>query len=306
MKKLISVLLSAALLLCGCGVKKTSVGKDGLTVVATLFPTYDFARSIAGGRADITLLLTPGKESHSYEPSTGDAVRINNCDIFIYTGEYMEPWAEKLISAMDGGFAAVDASAGAELEMEHEHEHSHEEAHRHEFDPHIWTSPKKCLTIVDNILAAFTERDPANADYYKSNAEALKAELEALDAELREITAGHQGEKLYHGGRFSMHYFTEEYGLECEAAYDSCSSDTEPSVRKICSMIDEMRAEKTSVIFYEELSNNAVAKLIADETGAKPLLLHSCHNLTNAELEAGATYVSLMKQNAENLREALK
>ncbi len=304
MKRLISVLLSAALLLCGCGVKKTSVGKDGLTVVATLFPTYDFARSIAGGKADITLLLTPGKESHSYEPSTGDAIRINNSDIFIYTGEYMEPWAEKLISAMDGSFAAVDASSGTELEREEEH--GHEEAHHHEFDPHIWTSPEKCLTIVDNILAAFTERDPSNADYYRSNADALKTELEALDAEFREITAKHQGEKVYHGGRFSMNYFTEGYGLVCEAAYDSCSSDTEPSVRKICSMIDEMREEKTPVIFYEELSNNAVAKLIADETGARPLLLHSCHNLTNAELEAGATYVSLMKQNAENLREALK
>lgn len=306
MKRIMIILLAAALILCGCGPQKAAVSHDGLSVVTTLFPTYDFARSIAGGKADITLLLSPGKESHSYEPSTGDVIKINNSDIFIYTGEYMEPWAETLVSGMDNPPAVVDASKNIILEKEeHDHEHGHT-AHEHEFDPHIWTSPRLCLTIVDNILEAFISCDSENADYYKANAEELKAQLNALDEEFMEITSSSPNKEIYHGGRFSMYYFVSDYGLSYEAAYDSCSSDTEPSVRKICSMIDEMREEHAPVVFYEELSNNSVAKLIADETGATPLLLHSCHNLTTEEFKSGVTYIELMKRNAENLREALK
>ncbi|MGN1098666.1 MAG: metal ABC transporter substrate-binding protein [Clostridia bacterium] len=308
MKKILCILFSALLMLSGCGPKRiTDSGK--LKIVSTLFPTYDFARAIAGDRADITLLLTPGKESHSYEPSTGDVIEIDGCDIFIFTGEYMEPWAEGLIEGLDNSPTVVDASGGITLDREEEHEEHeehHHEAHEHEFDPHIWTSPRNCLTIVDSILEAMILEDGENADYYRKNAADLKDRLNALDREFREIVSESTTKKIYHGGRFSMYYFVKEYGLEWEAAYDSCSSDTEPSVRRICEMIDEMKEDGAKVVFYEELSNNSVAKLIADETGAEPLLLHSCHNLTQQEWDSGETYLSLMKKNAENLREALK
>lgn len=304
MRKLLSILL-AALLLCSCTPEKSVVNNQGLTVITTLFPTYDFARSIAGGKADISLLITPGKESHSFEPSTGDVIRISESDIFIYTGENMEPWAQKVLSGLDRLPAVVDASSGLMLDEAEEDEHDHSD-HDHVLEPHIWTSPRLCLAIVDNILAAFVELDPENAAFYRGNANALKAELSQLDDELMAITTAAPVKKIYHGGRFSMYYFARDYGLSYEAAYDSCSSDTEPSVRKICSMIDEMRKENTNVVFYEELSNNSVARLIADETGALPLLLHSCHNITKAELESGITYIDLMRQNAENLKEALK
>ncbi len=308
MKRLLILLLAAALLLCSCANDRQTAEREGLTVVATLFPTYDFARSIAGGHAEVTLLLTPGKESHSYEPSTGDVIRINNCDIFIFTGENMEPWALNIVDGMDNPPAVVDASKHIALEKEEEHDHDEHghSSHSHEYDPHIWTSPKLCLTIVDNILEAFVACDAENAECYRENAEQLKARLTALDGEFNEITRSASGKKIYHGGRFSMYYFTREYGLEYEAAYDSCSTDTEPSVRKICSMIDEMREENASVVFYEELSDNSVAELIARETGAVPLLLHSCHNLTTEEFKSGVTYFDLMEQNAQNLKEALK
>ncbi|MCH5187389.1 MAG: zinc ABC transporter substrate-binding protein [Oscillospiraceae bacterium] len=304
MRKL-CIVLTLLLLLCGCSERNVSE-TEGLRIVTTLFPTYDFARTIAGGKADIKLLLTPGRESHSYEPSTGDVIDISESDIFIYTGESMEPWAARIVENMDGP-TVVDASKDIELEKHEDdgHGHNHDREHSIGLDPHIWTDPHMCLTIVDNILAAFVERDGENADIYRANAAALKAELTALDEEFRSITEAAKTKKIYHGGRFSLVYFAEEYGLAYESAYDSCGSDTEPSVRQICSMIDEMRADGAKVVFYEELSNNSVAKLIADETGAKPLLLHSCHNLTTEEFESGVTYITLMKQNAENLREAI-
>lgn len=306
MRKILSLIMAVMLLLCGCTTEKQTVKKQGLTIVTTLFPTYDFARTISGGRADITLLLTPGKESHSYEPSTEDVIRINESDIFIYTGEYMEPWAIKIIEGMENPPRVVDASKGIILEEEEEHEHHDHSGHSHEKEPHIWTSPKMCMTIVDNILDAFVALDSENAQYYMDNAAALKEELNGLDEEFREIASNAKEKEIFHGGRFSMYYFAKEYGLSYEAAYDSCSTDTEPSLGKVCSMIDEMREKNTPVIFYEELSNNSVARLIGEETGAKPLLLHSCHNLTEAEFKEGKTYLDFMAQNAENLREALK
>ncbi len=310
MKRYVSLILVSmmiAMLLWGCAPQKQTVKKQGLTIVTTLFPTYDFARTISGGKADITLLLTPGKESHSYEPSTGDVIRISESDIFIYTGKYMEPWAEKLISSMEQGPCVVDAGEGLVLEGSEQDEHDEHghSGHAHEKEPHIWTSPKMCLTIVDNILRAMAELDEENADYYRANAETLKNQLSELDEEFRSIASQAKEKEIFHGGRFSMYYFAKEYGLSWEAAYDSCSADAEPSLGKVCGMIDEMREKKTKVIFYEELSNNSVAKLIADETGARPLLLHSCHNLTEEEFKEGRTYLDFMRQNAENLREAL-
>lgn len=309
MKKILCVIFAAMLMLSGCGGEKSD-DNGKIKIVSTLFPTYDFARAIGGTRADVTLLLSPGKESHSYEPSTGDVIKINGCDIFIFTGEYMEPWAQGLIDGLDNAPEVVDASRGIELDKEEEDEHHHDEhsssEHHHDFDPHIWTSPLNCLTIVDNILEAMVEADGENASYYRKNAEEYKQKLIALDEELREIVSDAKTNKIYHGGRFSMHYFVKEYGLDWEAAYDSCSSDTEPSVRRICDMIDEMNRDGAGAVFYEELSNNSVARLISEETGAKMLLLHSCHNLSAAEFDSGETYLSLMEKNAQNLREALK
>lgn len=305
MKRIVYILLAAILLLSGCTAARPAKDSGKLSIVTTLFPTYDFARTIGGDRVEVTLLLTPGKESHSYEPSTGDVIEIDSCDLLVYTGEYMEPWIPGLVAGLDNSPAVLDASRGITLEAEEEHEHDHG-GHDHEVDPHIWTSPKNCVQIVDNLLNIMVDLDGENADYYHANAEALKSELLSLDEEFRDIVSKGNTKKIYHGGRFSMYYFIKEYGLDYEAAYDSCSSDTEPSVRRICDMIDEMRADASKVVFYEELSNNSVARLIADETGAKPLLLHSCHNLSQKEWDNGETYLSLMAKNAENLREALK
>ncbi len=305
MKKLICAILALLLLLTGC-TRERPVDSGKIKIVTTLFPSYDFVRAIGGDRIDVKLLLTPGKESHSYEPSTGDVIEINGCDIFIYMGDHMEPWVKGLVEGLDNAPAVLDASLGLTLVRDEHEGHEHGLEHDHEYDPHIWTSPRNCITIVDNILAKMEAADSKNAGYYRENAEALILGLEKLDEEFREIVSAAGTKKIYHGGRFSMLYFTQEYGLDWEAAYDSCSSDTEPSVHRICHMIDEMRADGAKVVFYEELSNNAVAKLIADETGAKPLLLHSCHNLSREEWDNGETYLSLMAENVKNLREALK
>jgi len=307
MKKSLTYMIAAVsliFLLAGCAsdsekevpaVKDTK--SDKLQVVATLFPQYDFARQIAGDMAEVTLLLPPGVESHSFEPTPSDIIKINESELFVYTGEYMEPWSQKIIDSMqDSGSRStvLDVSQGIEL------------VKTEEIDPHFWTDPLTAKVMVANIRDALSRVDPTNADYYKENAVKYIAELDALDAEFKTIVSSGKRDEIIFGSRFALYYFTKRYGLSYESAFDSCSSETEPSARTVAGLIEEIRKEQIPVIYYAEMEDPKVAKSISAETGAKLLLFHSCHNVTKEEWKAGATYLSLMKQNAENLKEGLK
>lgn len=325
---LIPITIILLLLLTGCtsgkevpAVEETKSGK--IQIVATLFPQYDFARQIAGDKADITLLLPPGMESHSYEPTPSDIIKINHSDLFLYTGEYMEAWSQKIIEGMpDAGSHSVvlDVSKGinlaktSDIEAEHEHEHEYEheqehedvDEHEHFYDPHIWTNPLHAKVMVKNIQETLCEIDPVNADYYKENAAKYSRELDVLDTEFKTIVQNGKRNEIIFGSRFALYYFAKQYGLNYEAAFDSCSSETEPSAKTVAKLIEEIKEEQFPVIYYAEIEEPKVAKSISEETGAKMLLFHSCHNITKAELQEGATYLSLMKQNAQNLKEGLE
>ncbi len=325
MKKNLTFLVAAILflfLLAGCSqdpekdVPAAERAKsDKIQVVATLFPQYDFTRQIAGDKAEVTLLLPPGVESHSYEPTPSDVIKISQSNLFIYTGQYMEAWSGKIISGLkDSGSESyvLDVSQGIDLAKTEETEserHDDEEAsqeHDHLYDPHIWTDPLIAKEMTANIRDALCRIDPANADYYKANAAKYSNELDALDAEFRAVVSGGKRAEILFGSRFALYYFAKQYGLSYEAAFDSCSSETEPSARTVAGLIKEINDKDIPVIYYAEIEDPKVAKSISAETGAKPLLFHSCHNVTKEELESGATYLSLMKQNVENLKEGLE
>lgn len=320
MKKILTVilvvLLASALFGCTQNQKTSDFPEnEKIKIVTTLFPQYDFARQIAGDKAEIRLLLPPGAESHSFEPTPADIITINNADIFIYTGKYMEPWAEKIIQSVENDtITLLDVSNGISLvKEEHDHEHDEEEnedvheddQHNHEYDPHIWTSPVIAKKMVDNIAASLCYVDSQNASYYKANAESYKKELDSLDSEFKEIVSSGVRNKLYFGGRFALYYFTEEYELEYKSAYDNCSSETEPSAYDIAQIIDEIKENQVPVIYYEELTEPKVSRSISEDTDTEILLFHSCHNISKEDFLNGVTYLDLMKQNAENLKKGL-
>ena len=164
-----------------------------LQIVATLFPQYDFARIIAGDRADVTMLLPYGSDSHSYEPSIKDMARVCGADMFLYTGKDMEPWAATLLEGAGNEKCSVpDITENITLlggTQEHLHAgDAHEHSHSQDYDMHIWTSPRNAIIMADNILEALCDIDSENAPYYRSNAEKLKIELEELDNELSDIS----------------------------------------------------------------------------------------------------------------------
>ena len=327
---------------CSCGIGKyDDLDEDKLLIVTTLFPQYDFAKQVAGDKAEVVLLLAPGVEAHDFEPTPSDIILINKADLFIYTGDEMEPWVATILESIDNpDLNVLDVSQGIELiceEENHEHnhvhedeeeesdEHDHEEAeehedeniifgesgheehdHSHSADPHIWTSPVNAMKMVENVTDALVELDGANEELYRQNCQEYISQLEDIDSELREIVGHSESHTIYFGGRFAMSYFAHEYGLNYAAAFDSCQAESEPSARLIVKIIEKMREENVKYVFYEEMTDPKAARIIAEEIDGEILLLHSCHNVSKAEMEAGATYISLMKQNVENLRKALQ
>ncbi|MGN0298954.1 MAG: metal ABC transporter substrate-binding protein [Lachnospiraceae bacterium] len=294
--------------LAGCGAQNTEKEEQhGISIVTTLFPQYDFARNIVGDDSQIKLLLTPGMESHSYEPTAADIIAINQADVFIYTGADMEAWAEKVLDSLDSDVTVIDLSQYVVLDLEDEHEEheEEEEEHVHTYDPHIWTSPKNAILMTEGICEILVELDSENEELYRQNCAEYVTQLEVLSASFEELAKESQGANFVFGGRFAFHYLFRDYGWNYVAAYNGCSTETEPSTKKIAEMVDYINENDINVVYYEELTEPTVAKSISEATGTEMLLLHSCHNVTQEELQEGVSYISLMEQNLENLRAGL-
>lgn len=296
------------LLTCAACGASTDGGDDRLTVVTTIFPQYDFVRQIAGDAVNLTMLLPPGGESHSYEPTPRDMASVADCDLFIEVGGPSEAWAADLRQSIDTDgmrvIALLDLVEVIGLEDE-AHDHDDGETHDDELDEHVWTSPKNAAVLVSAIADALIELNPVNADLYRANADAYLAELSALDAEFTEIVAGGVRKTVVFGDRFPFRYLADAYGLDYAAAFPGCSAESEPAPATVATLIEQVKAEAIPVVFTIEFSRGEVADAICEETGAKKLTMHSCHNLSVEDFNAGVTYLDLMRQNAEALREAL-
>lgn len=283
-----------------------------IKIVATLYPQYDFVKQIGGDKVDVSLLLTPGTETHTYEPTPQDIININESNLFVYTGKYMEPWAERIISTVDSDTEVLDASQNINLikskeddDDDEEHE-NHEHEHHHEYDPHIWLNPKNAVVMVENITNQLCTMDEENANYYKRNSQILINQINQLDVDIETLVNSSKNKKIAFGGTFAYAYFIDRYGLEYVSAYDSCGESAEPSVAKVKEVIDYMKENNINVVFYQELSTGKVADSIASETGAQKLILHTIHNASQDEIKNGETYISLMRKNLENLKIALQ
>ena len=322
--------------LSGCGRAESGEepgdGEGGrkLKVAATLFPYYDFVRQVAGDQVELSLVIPAGMDSHSFEPTPRDIRTMQEADVIIANGGAMEHWVDQVVDSFDREDQTVvimmdhvDAVEEEIVEgMEHSdeghgHVHVHEDGEEDghleedesqyeiEYDEHIWTSPVNAMRMVDVIAETLTERDPDHGAMYQAGAAAYLEELERLDKEFREVRDSAVHDMIVMGDKFPLRYFADTYGLRYRAAFSGCSSDTEPSARTIAYLIDKVKEEGLPVIYYLELSSHRVAEIIGEETGAVPLLFHSCHNVTRRQFEEGVTYLELMEQNVKNLREGL-
>jgi len=305
----LAVLISAIFIVAFSGCSASiSEQSDKLVIVTTIFPQYDFARQIAKDKAEVSILLAPGTESHTYEPTPLDMKKINDADIFIYTGENMEPWAQSIVESIGNeALLVVDASKGIELiEGDHDHgEEIDESEEEHSLDPHIWLDPQLAKVMTDNILQALISMDSDNSDFYTANAEKYKTQLDKLDSDIRQAVESAQKDTIVFGGRFAYAYFINRYDIKYISAYEGCSSHDEPSVQSIVNVVEFVKANDINVIYHEEFSDPKVAKSIAEQTGATLSVLNTVHNLSSDDMQEGLTYIDVMYQNLESLKKGL-
>jgi len=261
-------------------------------VIATLFPIVDFARAIAGDLAEIKPLLPPGAEAHSYSPTPADMMRLSRARLFLYLSDNMETWVPGFVA--DAPATLLVRSVAPESE-----------AMPGSGDPHIWLDPLRAQAMADRIASALAEADPPHADTYRANCITLQNQIMELHAEIEKGLADCKTRTIICGGHFAFGHFAERYGLKQLSPYSGFSPNAQPSPRALTELVRTMRELGTTTIFYEEILDPKLSRVLADEIGAKLLPLHSMHNMTKEDIASGATYFTLMRQNLETLRQGL-
>ncbi len=305
-----SIVIVIALLVVAAGVvaflqhknPAQTVESGKIEVITTLFPLYDMAKNIGGDKAQATLLLPPGAEAHSFEPTVGDIVKINEADIFVYTGKFMEPWAEDVISGVSNkNLAVVDASNNVKMIQGVFHD---EDEPVGSSDPHIWLNFDNAKAMVENIKQAFIAKDAPNADFYAQRAADYENQLSQIDAAYRSTLSDCQSNEIVYGGHYAFGYLANRYGLKYLAA-QGVSPDAEPSAKDLAALVDQIKKDGIKYVFYEELTTPKISETIASETNAKMLLLNAAHNLSKDQFESGLSFFDILNSDLENLKVGL-
>lgn len=327
MKKWISVLLAALLtagLLSACASEPAPSAQedDALQIVTTIFPVYDWVSNVLGENpadAEVTMLLDSGVDLHSYQPTADDILKISTCDLFLYVGGESDEWVEdalktalnpdmivlNLLDILGDGVREEEVIEGMQAEEEAEEEG--EEGP--EYDEHVWLSLKNAAVFVSAIADALAQADSANAEAYAANAADYIARLNALDAAYAETVDAAAGKTLLFGDRFPFRYLTEDYGLDYYAAFVGCSAETEASFETVLFLAQKVDELSLPAVLTIEGTDHRVAETIVQNTAAKnqPILtLDSMQSVTSADVEGGASYLSIMESNLSVLQDALQ
>ena len=289
MKRILPFLLAFLLIFSGCGIQNGEEKEEsGIHIAATIFPQYDFLREITkGADVKLDLLIPPGKEVHGFESTLADISKVSDSDLFVYVGSEDDEWIKNVPDSGNTRIALCDIVKTYS-------------------DEHVWTSPKNAIKIVWSLKDTLCTLDPENAEIYIGNTEKYVSELEKLDTEFEKVVSESKTKTVVFAERFPFLNLASDYGLKYFSAFEGCSTETEAGIKTIKFLVEKVKEENIPAIFTIEFSDGIVAEQIRGETGSDVLLFHSCHNVTEEEFTRGETYLSLMKQNLENLKTALE
>ena len=305
--------LTALTLLFASACDFSSDGK--LHIVCTIFPQYDWVRELTEGadNVEVTLLEDSGADLHNFQPSAADKVSILNSDLFVYTGGESDDWAktllenaEKDVRSLDLIEALGDRALTEEEGIEESGEHDH--AHEDETDEHIWLSVQNAKVLVSAITEELCGVDEENAALYQSNAASYLAELSALDEAFEETVSSAKRSVLVFADRYPFRYLAHDYGLTCYAAFSGCSAESEASFATILALVKHVEENALPYVVVLENSTQGIAKQVIDNTKSKDqgiLVLNSLQSVTREDIESGATYLGLMKEDLAVLKTAL-
>lgn len=274
-----------------------------LIVVTTIFPLYDFVKNIGQDQVEVSLLLPPGVEAHSFEPKPSDIAKINTADVFIYTGKFMEPWAQDIIKGTTNkNLKVVDASVGISLIPGVFHDADEPAGSQ---DPHIWLDFENDKQIVQTIADALAAKDPVHAAYYEQQAVQYQAQLSSLDFQYQTALNSCTAREIIYGGHYAFGYLAKRYNLKYFAA-QGISPDAEPTAQDLVKLVKQIKDNNIKYVFYEELTTPKIAETIAQETSAQMLLLSAAHNVSREDLTSGKTFLQIMEGNLNNLKIGLQ
>lgn len=292
--KTFTVLIAVVLLLSGCGAAEHNDGGKK-TVIATNFVSYDFAKSLLGDIADVSMLIPVGTESHTYEPTARDILKIQDCDLLIYNGGESEEWIEEILDSLPREIDTFRMIDCVEL--------LNEDGEEDEYDEHVWTNPANALKITAALGEKLSSVFAENADEISGNTNEYSDELFGLYMDFAEAFADEKNRILVFGDRFPFKYLVNEFDVEYHAAFPGCSAETEPDAKVMSELINIIKENNIDRVFCIEFSNENIARAVSDATGVKIRKWDSCHNVTREQFEAGETYVSLMKNNIAALQD---
>jgi zinc transport system substrate-binding protein len=293
-------------------------------IITTLFPFYDITRTLIGDQADISLLLPPGIEPHSFEPTPQDIVQIQEADIFIYTGDSMEPWVKDIISNLPKTVTVINASQGITLiEDADDHGHGHADDHGHghaddhghghadeknkeklALDPHFWLDFNNTIIATKTISDTISSKNIVDTTLLSQNRDILTRDFTQIDIDYRDTLGKCRNKTILQAGHRTFGYLAKRYNLEYITT-EELSPNSDTSAQDIANLVDEIKAEKAKAVFSEELIEPRIANTISDETGVPILLLNGAHNITSDQFKSGTSFINIMRDNLENLSTGL-
>lgn len=322
LKKIFVLCLVLCISICmmsGCKKKneKTEVQtSEKLNVVTTIFPYYDFVKSIAGDKVNLSLITPTGEDMHSFNPDSTTMSEILKADVLIYNGGESEKWIDDLfnvkkdeaknikkISMMEN---APEILSALNEQDDDEDNSATASANACDYDEHLWTAPSCAEKIVNIIKDKLSEYDKENAEYYGSNADEYNKKLEQLDYEFREVVENGNTKHVVFADRFSLKYLFDDIGLVYSATYPVCTKYQAPKKQTVSYLEKRIREEKLPVIFKNEITPSGSAEKIAKKTGAAVEVFNTCHTVTRKQFEEGVSYIELMNSNVDKLKKALK
>ena len=319
LKKIFLIIIAIAIIATASffmlkGGNKEIKNNSKIKIISSNFASYDFLRAIIGDNENIelTFLIGPGKDPHSYDPTAQDLIKIQNADLFVYIGGEIEKWSEKVLSSIDTKATGkiciadfVDTVKEKEIDgAEEEHENEGKDA----YDEHIWTSPLNAIKMVEALEKEMEKIDSNNSKKYKQNSEKYIAQIKDVDGKIQNIVDNKVRDRLIFGDKMPMQYFIDYYKLKVSAAFNGCSTEIDPSASTIAYLENKVKEEKIPVVLYVELNPGKVANIIAKEVenGCEAMQIQALHNVSLDDFENGETWVSLMSRNIDVLKKALQ
>lgn len=318
-----SVIAAGSITACSAEAATNEVSDEKISIVTTIFPEYDWVMNVLGDNpagAEVTMLLDDGVDLHSYQPTVDDIMKIADCDLFICVGGESDEWVEDalaeatnddmiVINLLDVlGDSVVEEEIVEGMEGEEEEAEEGEEEEGPEYDEHVWLSLRNAKVLVESIEEALVTVDPDNESTYSQNADSYEAELTVLDEEYSAVVSQAACDTVLFGDRFPFRYMTDDYGLNYYAAFVGCSAETEASFETITFLANKVDELSLNAVLTIEGADHSIAETIVENTAAQDqqiLTLDSMQSVTASDVEAGASYISIMESNLEVLREAL-